>query len=131
MCQRYGRMDPFQAILFKRQGTKKRRCSGKRMDSGTDIVKETGQCQFFRTYSTTGSILCLKNDYRAPGLGQSNSGGEAIRPRPNNYSIIGSLLHKTFFLKDQAEASSLAKALASSGKTCRKSARRVMRKIST
>ena len=88
MGQRKSRLDPFQAVLRKRQLTKKRRPNRERVNSRANIVKEAGQGKLARPRATTNGIARLQQPNTKTRSSQMNSCGQPVRPGPHNYRIV-------------------------------------------
>ena len=84
-------MQPFQAVLRKRQRTKEWRGQPQRVDRRTHIMENSRQGQFSRAHASANGILALQDQHRTPGARQGNCGSQSIRTRTNHHRIIRTL----------------------------------------
>jgi hypothetical protein len=84
MRERCGRLDQVQLEV---QRPEERRCGSERMDRRADVMAETGKCQLGRARPATDRVARLEDEDRPAGLGESNRGGEAVRPRADDDGV--------------------------------------------
>jgi hypothetical protein len=56
-----------------------RRCGGERVNRRADVVTEAGECELGSARPTADGVARLEDANRAPGLGEGDRGGEAVR----------------------------------------------------
>src|SRR5215471_12226829 len=74
------RLNPFQTVPGKRKGLESRGTRGKRMNGGTDVVKESRKREFRRAHSATDEPLGLEDGRGKTSLREHDRGGQAIWP---------------------------------------------------
>ena len=88
MGQRKFRLDPFQSVLRKRQGSKKRRSNRERVNRRANIVKEARQGKLARPRATANGIARLQQQNTKTCSSQTNSRSQPVRPGSHNYRIV-------------------------------------------
>src|SRR5215469_15612395 len=74
------RLNPFQTASGKRKRLESRRTRGKRMNGGTDVVKESGKREFGRARSAADERLGLEDRRGKTSLREHDRGSKAIWP---------------------------------------------------
>src|SRR5215467_2342673 len=82
------RLNPFQTVPGKRKRFECRGTRGKRMNGGTDVVKESGKRDFGRARSAANDRSGLEDCRWKSGLRQHDCCGQAIRPGADYECLI-------------------------------------------
>src|SRR6266850_549574 len=92
MRESRARLDPFKAVLVKRQCSKKRRADGQRINGGTKIMDITGPRQLRRANAAAGAFVRLKYRHRLARLSHNDCRGKSVRTRADNHGVVGGRL---------------------------------------
>jgi hypothetical protein len=76
------------AELIHRDRPHERRCERQRMDRGTDVVHDPGRGELRGAASSADRGGGFVDDDRAARARDLDAGGEAVRPRPDDYRVV-------------------------------------------